>query len=126
MSADRLQKGFELYELSQERKRVLGNLDTLLARATREKIQDLLKLPDEIRTSEIDLSANYRTAHKLLLERYLAENSEGISPEKRELMNGIIQGIKEVDRITAEHTALKKKLDSMNGPSGKKPKRNAA
>lgn len=117
MSADRLQIGLQHYELTQERKRVLNSLESLLGRATRAKIQNLLRLPDAIRSRHIDDNPVYRAAIKQLMEQYLVENDEKDKPERRELMRKIIESISEVERITAELEAMKRENNSSGNSS---------
>lgn len=93
-------------ELNQERKATLNGMTALVQEASRANIQSLLKLPDAIRIKWIDEVGNYRVMLKERLTRYLSGGDTDKEVEDLRIMQGIIDGIDEVDRITAEMISL--------------------
>jgi len=97
------------YELTQERQEAMGKLASKLGQAEAQNLHGAIGLPDIIRAKYIEDIPNYRSAVKRLLEHLLEEKGGQVGAQDgvaRQLIQEIIDGIQEVDRISAE---LKKK-----------------
>ena len=116
MSFQDFQDGVRKYELNQERKATLNDMTALIQEASRANIQGLLKLPDAIRIKWIDEDSNNRVMLKERMKQFLEKESGDEIAEKRRLIQKIIEGIDEVDRITAELDSLSKDTGNESDP----------
>ena len=91
------------YLLGQEKKEAMGRLATLLTQANREQLHEVLGMQEGIRYRDVDDNPGYRTTLKLLLQTHLSgESGKKIPTKTRKLIQDIVDGIVEVDSITAK------------------------
>ena len=120
MSFKEFQNGETRYELEQQRKNKLNELASLIREASRANIQNLLRLPDVIRVRSVDEVSNYRAMLKERLVQRLEDDEAIIDEDKQRIMRQMVEGIDEIDSITAKLDELKKKPGTGND-SGQDP-----
>jgi len=119
MSFEDFKTGQTVIELRQQRAEKLNELASLIRDASRADIHKLLGLPEAIRTRSVDEVSNYRTMLKERLVHQLERSETEIDEGKQELIQQLIDGIDEIDRITAQLDVLKKGPNNEgNGPEG--------
>ncbi|MBN2306665.1 hypothetical protein JXD20_01655 [Candidatus Peregrinibacteria bacterium] len=111
------------YELSQEKRSALSRLESLFSQASRLQIQQLLGLPDRLRTGQIEDNVNYRVAvRQLIVDRLeVLEVLNERDQEKRTLMQNIVERIEEIERITQEMEVLKMSKGESDPPDDPTP-----